>query len=179
MTLPSFHSRQPSEQHTFHLSDCKLVSRMFDGKSLFFVCILVLINIGQISSFNFNAKVMSLTTKRIAAAAIVAVGLTGLPDQMFSFSPNSFASAAETNSIFDGLYNDPNHPGCLVSFSWTYFLHTYKLHHIPPAPTADLICLNSFHCIFFSISYKRGKSRTKERLSHSKAPTTLTAPNPL
>lgn len=90
---------------------------MFDGKSLFFVCILVLINIGQISSFNFNAKVMSLTTKRIAAAAIVAVGLTGLPDQMFSFSPNSFASAAETNSIFDGLYNDPNHPGCLVSFS--------------------------------------------------------------
>lgn len=85
------------------------------GRSSLMVCILVLINIFVTSSFNFNAKIMSLTTKRIAAAAFVAVGLTGLPDQILSFSPASYAQAQETKSIFDGMYNDPNHPGCMVS----------------------------------------------------------------
>ena len=61
---------------------------------------------------------MSLASKRIAAAAIVTFGLTGLPDQIFSFSTAAVASAAstETKSIFDGMYNDPNHPGCMVQY---------------------------------------------------------------
>jgi hypothetical protein len=88
---------------------------VFVGRSKVLVCLLALITIFVTTSFTLNTKILSVATKRIAAAAIVAVGLTGVPDQFFSFSSATTASAAETKSIFDGLYNDPNHPGCLVS----------------------------------------------------------------
>ena len=80
------------------------------------VCFLVLLSIIVTSSYNLNARIMNIATKRIAAAAIVAVGLTGLPDQLISFSSSSVAMAAtqEKKSIFDGMYSDPNHPGCMV-----------------------------------------------------------------
>jgi hypothetical protein len=89
----------------------------FVGRSKCLVCLLALITIFLTTSFTINTKILSVATKRIAAAAIVAVGLTGVPDQVFHFSSAATASAAETKSIFDGLYNDPNHPGCLVSSS--------------------------------------------------------------
>lgn len=78
----------------------------------FILCILVLISIT--SAFNVNTRIINIATKKIAAATLVAVGLVGLPDQILSFSPASVAHAAEAKSIFDGFYNDPNHPGCLV-----------------------------------------------------------------
>lgn len=86
-------------------------------RSCVLVVALVLINIFSTFSYNLNTRIMNIATKRIAAAAIVAVGLTGLPDQLFSFSSSSVAMAAaqDVKSIFDGMYNDPNHPGCMVS----------------------------------------------------------------
>ena len=86
------------------------------GSHCILVCLLVLVNLLSTSSYNLNARIMNLATKRIAAVAIVAAGLTGLPDQIFQFSPSSMAMAAtqDVKSIFDGNYNDPNHPGCMV-----------------------------------------------------------------
>lgn len=80
------------------------------------ICVLLL-HVTSSFSYNLNSKIMNIATKRLAAAAIVAVGLTGLPDQLFSFSSSSVAVAAaqDVKSIFDGMYSDPNHPGCMVS----------------------------------------------------------------
>ena len=90
----------------------------FFGNGSLLLCVLVVANTFFTSSFNLSPRIMNLATKRIAAAAIVTFGLTGMPDQIFSFSTAAVASAAstETKSIFDGMYNDPNHPGCMVNF---------------------------------------------------------------
>lgn len=91
----------------------------FFGSSSLLLCVLALASTVFTSSFNLSPRIMNLATKRIAAAAIVTFGLTGMPDQIFSFSTAAVASAAaaETKSIFDGMYSDPNHPGCMVNFS--------------------------------------------------------------
>ena len=84
-------------------------------RCLLVICMLLL-HVTSNFSYNLNFRIMNIATKRIAAAAIVAVGLTGLPDQLFSFSSSSAAVAAQdVKSIFDGMYSDPNHPGCMVS----------------------------------------------------------------
>lgn len=77
-----------------------------------------LLNISTAYSYNLNVRSLNIVTKKIAAAALISLSLVGLPDQIFAFSTNAIAHAAEdTKSIFDGFYADPNHPGCLVCVS--------------------------------------------------------------
>ena len=121
----------------------------FFGSSGLLLCVLALASTLFTSSFNLNPRIMNLATKRIAAAAIVTFGLTGMPDQIFSFSTAAVASAAatETKSIFDGMYSDPNHPGCMVNFS----------NHIPLHAGISALPNSSFSNL--EKNYKQGKDR--------------------
>jgi hypothetical protein len=68
-----------------------------------------------VASFKLSPRLPKVVTNAIIGASL-AVGVANGPVTQFSESQDNFiVHAKETKSVFEGNYNDPNHPGCLVS----------------------------------------------------------------
>ena len=63
-----------------------------------------------------NLKTLPQIAKATSCAivgATLAFGGVNLVESAFSSSSIAVVNAKETKSVFEGQYNDPNHPGCL------------------------------------------------------------------
>jgi hypothetical protein len=91
-----------------------------------FAAIIFLLVAAATSAFKVGFKIPRVVTNALIGTT-VAIGVAGngviahLPG--FNLAEESFiVHAKEIKSVFEGNYNDPNHPGCLVRMLFKYVI---------------------------------------------------------